>query len=80
MLIIDALDECANRKDLIKQLQMWRTLNSNTSIHILITNRKGLCDFETTLNPDLQLEITSHDDDVRSFLQQSLNENCRLSD
>ena len=80
IMVVDALDECTDRSDLMKQLETMRRMMLRANIHLLVTSRKGLIDVERTLTADLRLEISSHDQDVRIFLQQSLRANDRLSD
>lgn len=79
MMIVDALDECADRLDRVKLLLTMLVLNSATKTYILITSRKGLTDVERTLNADLRLEVISRDRDVRLSLQQNLHDHERLS-
>ncbi|KAK3166719.1 hypothetical protein OEA41_009844 [Lepraria neglecta] len=79
MIIVDTLDECADRLDLVKQLLTMLIMKSATKIHILVTSRKDLTDVERTLKADLQLDIISRERDVRLFLQQNLRDHERVS-
>ena len=84
MLVIDALDECEDRDNLMSELQkLMRSISggmSKTLIHIFVTGRNSVSsDVERILKPDLQLEIRSQDDDVRVFLEQILHEHVQLS-
>ena len=79
MIIVDTLDECADRLDRVKQLLTMLIMKSATKIHILVTSRKDLTDVERTLEADLQFEIISRDRDVRLFLQQNLRDHERVS-
>ena len=79
MIIVDTLDECADRLDLVKQLLTMLIKKSATKIHILVTSRRHLTDVKRTLKADLQLEIVSRDRDVRLFLLQNLRDHERVS-
>lgn len=76
-IIVDALDECPNRVELLEGLrQLLESTYSNpgdTLLHILVTGRDSVAaEMERELKPDERLEIRSSEADVRSYLQQSL--------
>ncbi len=84
ILVIDALDECEDRVNLLNELHelMQSIYNgpSKTLIHLFVTGRHSVSsDVERMLKPAFQLEIRSKDDDVRMFLQQILHEHRQLS-
>ena len=84
ILVIDALDECEDRVNLMKDLfELMQSISngpSKTLIHLFVTGRHSVSsEVERMLKPAFQLEIRSKDDDVRMFLQQILHEHGQLS-
>ena len=84
-LVIDALDECSNAVDLLRQLHRLLEASSandrGTHLHILVTGRHSVSTtIEHHLRPDEQLEISSSEEDVRKFLQQGLRDHEQLSE
>ena len=76
-IIADALDECPNRIELLKELRQLLestyTNPSDTLLHILVTGRDSVAaEMKRELKPDECLEIRSSEADVRSYLQQGL--------
>ena len=76
-IVVDALDECYIRRELLKSLRQLLESTYNDSsdavLHILVTGRDSVAaDMEREMTPDERLEIRSSEADVRSYLQQSL--------
>ena len=82
-LVIDALDECSDVSNLLKQFRDIMEIGKSNGLdfHILITGRPSVsAEIERYLRPDGHLEIKSRDEDVRKYLQQSLCSHGQLSD
>lgn len=76
-IVVDALDECPNRLELLKELrQLLESTYTNpgdTLLHILVTGRDNVAaELKRELKPEESLEIRSSEADVRSYLQQGL--------
>jgi len=74
MLVVDALDECTERIDLLRALRQIPI-----EIHALIVSRIGIDDIERELRVAGRLEIRSHEEDLRTFLQQNLRQQAYMS-
>jgi hypothetical protein len=74
MLVVDALDECTERIDLLRAIRQIPI-----EIHALIVSRTGIDDIERELRVARRLEIRSHEEDLRTFLQQNLRQQAYLS-
>jgi len=77
--VIDALDECNDGIGLLTELQEWYQamliMELKNTLHITITGRTSVhADHERVFKPGMQLNIRSEDNDVRTFLRQSLND------
>lgn len=80
-LFIDALDECADREDLIETLEeitRWK----QTNVHIFVTSRRETY-IEDSLNviatDEISLEESVVDEDIRSYIQYQLQHEKRLA-
>ena len=76
-IIVDALDECSNRGELLRALrQLPGSTNNDTGdvvLHILVTGRDSVAaEMEREMTPDERLEIHGSEADVQSYLQQNL--------
>jgi hypothetical protein len=77
-LIIDALDECLDDPEphtLSNFLAACQKLPDNT--HILFTSRPGI-GFATKINPTCELEVVANSDDMRQYLDKSIDSHARL--
>ena len=84
-IIVDALDECPNRAEFLREMQtmceLTRSAMGNTSLHILVTGRYNVAaEMESGLTPDERLEIRSNEADVRNYLHQNLCLQGQLSE
>lgn len=84
-IVIDALDECPNRVELLEELrELLESTYTNSGgmlLHILVTGRDSVAaEMERELKPDERLEIRSSEADVRSYLQQGLCVRPQLSE
>lgn len=81
VIIVDALDECANRSGLLKELKSLCDAGTPYQIKIMVTSRTGIIDIERQLQANsTQIEVRSDEGDVRAFLHQSLRSHAHLSD
>ncbi len=76
-IIVDALDECPNRGELLKALRQLLESSHNSTggavLHILVTGRDNVAaETKRELKPDEHLEIRSSETDVRNYLKQGL--------
>lgn len=76
-IIVDALDECPTRVELLQALRQLVDSTaidpSDTVLHILVTSRDSVkADIERELKPNGRLEIRSNEADVRNYLRQTL--------
>ena len=74
-IVVDALDECPNRVELLTELRqlLETTSTSDTVLHVLVTGRDSVAaEVERRLKPDERHEICSSEADVRIYLQQNL--------
>lgn len=79
-IIVDALDECLDDSELntlSNFLDACHQLPEN--VHILFTSRPGLR-FSAGINPTSELEIIANTDDMRHYLDKSINSHYRLRD
>ena len=78
--IVDALDECANRTELLKELKSLCDCGTPSQIKIMVTSRTGIVGIERELEANnTQIEVRSDEGDVRAFLHQSLTSHAHLS-
>lgn len=76
--VIDALDECLDDPSgntLNHFLEVCQKLPENT--HLLFTSRPGI-GFSERIHPTCELEITANADDMRQYLDKSINSHSRL--
>jgi hypothetical protein len=77
-IVVDALDECQDRKELLEILQQISRWGVD-SLRLLVTSRREL-DIETALLPslkpetDARLQKESVDTDIMAFVRKSLTE------
>lgn len=84
-LVIDALDECANVVDFLKQLSRVFEMISvdcpDTKIHLLFTGRHNVSQMmKRYFGRHSLLEITSREEDVRRYLQQNFDDHDQLAE
>lgn len=65
-IIVDALDECANRTAFIELIANLRQLQSQSDVRLLFTSR-DIPDIQEEFRSDKELEIRASDEDVRSY-------------
>lgn len=80
IIVVDALDECTIREELLRELRKLLDLNMECVVRILVTSRSGIVDIERELGKSsTKIEIRSSEDDVRTFLRRNLAEQADLS-
>lgn len=80
-LVIDAVDECDDRDELLNTLTAFSTDSGFSKIHILATSRDYL-DIRTTLDPlSVQVSMLNElvSEDIRTYIEQEMHANCRLN-
>lgn len=79
-LILDALDECVDRQELLKLIKECVTLETG-SLHVLVTSRKER-DIEMALGPSCTGQISVHDAqgnrDIELYIDERLNSDLKL--
>lgn len=82
-IVIDALDECENRIELLNisrgLLDTFSSESGKTFLHLLFTSRFNVvADIERILMSSIPIEIRSSDKDVGTFLKQKLRDHGQL--